>query len=335
MAGKAAAREPVTVGTFCSGTDAPIFALRQAGIPHRHVFSAETNKHARTFIQANCPPETLYGDIMTLDLATVPRVDLFVAGPPCQPFSGMNQKRRSAGRMDDRVGVLLACLKYTLEKQPRVAVMENVPSLARFWAITENEATNGEFESTWASTVAPTIARLASMYTIHKKVLSPLDYNCPQSRPRLYVVMTRSHEVLFPERVPRTLSASDIVNAYDIQEDLTAHSYAIKICQKARLKYGPNWDGGINSTNAIGLILLQRPVYPPLRDYAHCILAEKPSLICNSLRFLSRNEVAAFQGFDPFTLIQCYETLTHRQHAKLFGNAMNVAVLKNLFVSVL
>jgi hypothetical protein len=41
------------VGTDCSGIEAPIQALRQLGIPFRHVFSCEKDKYAVESIKAN------------------------------------------------------------------------------------------------------------------------------------------------------------------------------------------------------------------------------------------------------------------------------------------
>ena len=57
----------ITVGTDCSGLDAPIIALIAAGIDHKHIFSAETDQHCVDTINANSAPEILYNDLMNRD----------------------------------------------------------------------------------------------------------------------------------------------------------------------------------------------------------------------------------------------------------------------------
>lgn len=72
------------VGTDCSGIEAPIQALRQLGIEHRHVFSSEIDKYCIQSIKANFDPELLFGDeettgdITKRDIAGVPDIDLYV-----------------------------------------------------------------------------------------------------------------------------------------------------------------------------------------------------------------------------------------------------------------
>ena len=332
-AGEAAAREPITVGTFCSGTDAPIFALRQAGIPHRHVFSAETNKHARTFIQANCPPETLYGDIMALDLATVPRVDLFVAGPPCQPFSGMNQKRISS-RMDARVNVLHACLRYIEHKRPKFVVLENVVALRKYWSLSPSAEDEGtSFVGQWKRNIAPVLQQIRCVYNTSELSLTPLQYDCPQSRPRFYVFLSQGDIFNLPPSRPNTiLTYMDLLDGPSaaVYDDLSLSPTAKRYLEAARLKFGPEWRGGVNCRNTIGLVTAQRNVFPH-RDHAHCILSQQPSIICHLNRYLSRRELCRFQGFSPDIVDLCYSTLTFHQFSRLLGNAMNVKILQSIF----
>jgi site-specific DNA-cytosine methylase len=84
------------VGTDCSGIEAPIQALRQLQIPFNHVFSSDIDKFVIQSIKANYHPGILYGDpdgpypngdITKRDVNTIPDIDLYIAGFPCQPFS--------------------------------------------------------------------------------------------------------------------------------------------------------------------------------------------------------------------------------------------------------
>ena len=54
----------------------------------KHVFSSDIDKHARATIKANFEPAVLYEDIHQREHSLAPSCDLYVAGFPCQPFSG-------------------------------------------------------------------------------------------------------------------------------------------------------------------------------------------------------------------------------------------------------
>ena len=70
----------IKVGTDCSGLEAPILALKGAGIKYRHVFACDNNKDARTTIEANSKPELFYDNVENRDNNFVPTVDIYIAG---------------------------------------------------------------------------------------------------------------------------------------------------------------------------------------------------------------------------------------------------------------
>ena len=59
------ARRPLSVGTWCSGLEAVIWALRSVGFAYRHVFSADILPEAQAALQKNFCPELLRGDVLT------------------------------------------------------------------------------------------------------------------------------------------------------------------------------------------------------------------------------------------------------------------------------
>ena len=88
--------EPLRVGTDCSGIEAPIQALLQMGVPFTHKFSSDIDKYVIQSIKANYHPEIIYGDqegehkegdITKRKTETLPDIDLYVCGFPCQAFS--------------------------------------------------------------------------------------------------------------------------------------------------------------------------------------------------------------------------------------------------------
>ena len=333
MAGEAAAREPITVGTFCSGTDAPVFALRQAGIPHRHVFSAETNKHARTFIQANCPPETLYGDIMTLDLATVPRVDLFVAGPPCQPYSKMNPNRLCVS--DSRVSVLVRCLQYVQCKSPTYCIFENVVPMRKFWEGGSASKKDDLFTESWEQHVSPTLSILGASYAVQTAVLDPIAFGCPQQRKRLYIVMihkSQSQRFSFPPSIPLRKTYMDVLELElsHTDDEYMPRAWATGILRRVLSKrIGAK---GIVNINVLSAQLSNNKLTFVDRDYSFCILSGSPSLVIERGRYLTRNELLKLQGFPGDEDTSC---MSYLQTNRLIGNAMNVTVLEHLFTTLL
>ena len=71
--------------------DAPIQALHNLGIVFDHLFSSDISEDCRKTIQANFAPQTVYEDITERDLSSVPHVDLYVFGAPCQPDSTLGK----------------------------------------------------------------------------------------------------------------------------------------------------------------------------------------------------------------------------------------------------
>jgi DNA (cytosine-5)-methyltransferase 1 len=134
---------PLRVGTDCSGIEAPIHALEQLGIPHRHIWSSDIDKYCIKSIKANYCPERIYGDpdgsysdgdIRNRDNNTLPDIDLYVCGFPCQPFSMAGQRK---GLQDRRGNVFWSCIDVIKKKKPKYFILENVKGL--LWHDKENK----------------------------------------------------------------------------------------------------------------------------------------------------------------------------------------------------
>ena len=90
------------VGTDCSGIESPIQALKKLKIPFKHEFSSDIDKYVIQSIKANYKPKIIFGDpegpypngdITKRKLKDVPKIDLYVAGFPCQSFSMAGDRR--------------------------------------------------------------------------------------------------------------------------------------------------------------------------------------------------------------------------------------------------
>ena len=157
------------VGSDCSGLDAAMVALDKLGVSDRVTleFCCDKLPECQTFLKAVHKPKLLFTDVVNRDLEKVPKVDVYTAGFPCQPWSseGKGQGRRDElgrGRVFDHVA------KYIEKHQPKVFLLENVPR-RRFEAMLRTLRQSGCYFVTW-------------------RVLNASHFGLPQSRPRLYIV---------------------------------------------------------------------------------------------------------------------------------------------------
>lgn len=116
----------IKVGTFCSGIGSPEQALKELNINHSVEFACEIDKYARMTYQANHTAKTMYDDLTTIDYSSLPDVNLFVAGFPCQSFSIAGKR---LGFEDTRGTIFFHILEYLKTKQPDVFILENVKGL--------------------------------------------------------------------------------------------------------------------------------------------------------------------------------------------------------------
>jgi site-specific DNA-cytosine methylase len=166
----------IRVGTDFSGWDTPIMSLHKLSIKHLHVFSCEKESQLRSLIRQNSKPLKIYKDIVSRDASTSLPCDLYVAGPPCQPWS-------SAGKnegLEDEQGrgtMLWFSLAYVGMERPKVVVIENVKGLLQ-----KHRHTFDMFLTNFKN----------KGYTVFWELMNTLEHGLPQSRPRVYVVGFRS-----------------------------------------------------------------------------------------------------------------------------------------------
>lgn len=165
------------VGTDYSGIETPIMALQKLKVPHNHVFSSEIDASARKVIQTRFKPGILYGNTLDRSYGTLPQIDFYVAGFPCQLFS-TNRAYDDARRKTDPLVHFYACLRTIEHTRPLAFVLENVMGLKSADNGTHFEAMKKRFEALHSYHV-----------TIFK--LNARDYGSLQHRKRLYFVGIR------------------------------------------------------------------------------------------------------------------------------------------------
>lgn len=115
----------LTVGSLFSGIGGMDLGLERAGM--RVEWQVEIDDYARRVLTKHWPHVPKYGDITTIDWATVPRVDLLCGGFPCQDLSYAG--KRAGLREGTRSGLWFHYLRAIRVLRPQYILVENVPGL--------------------------------------------------------------------------------------------------------------------------------------------------------------------------------------------------------------
>ena len=137
------------------------------------------------------------GDADCADLTQVsglPRADVIVAGPPCQPWSRAGKR---LGEQDERDGLAIT-MQAVQRMMPLAAVIENVPELARAGRRRHLD----DFK-----------AELVSLeYAVSEHILNAADYGVPQNRRRVFITAIQGERPLDPPTVwSRTVSVRQAI----------------------------------------------------------------------------------------------------------------------------
>ena len=162
-----------------SGLDMPMEAFSDLAednprLRFVHVFSCERDPGVLKYLKYTLSSSTrLYTDVRKRREEDMMYVDVYIAGPPCQGFSLLNS---GADWTDPRSQLFVGALKYIKEARPKVAILENVATLAT------------SFKNIRRAVVK--FLRMAN-YTVKYNAMNSSDHFLPQSRHRLYIVAIR------------------------------------------------------------------------------------------------------------------------------------------------
>jgi DNA (cytosine-5)-methyltransferase 1 len=338
----------ISIGTMCSGIGAPEQALKKLGIPHKVKFACEIDKFARETYEMNYDPEFFYEDLTTLDYTTLPEVDLFVAGFPCQTFSTAGKRR---GTKDPRGTIFFYIYEYLKEKQPDVFILENVKGL-----LTDD---NGRTFQTILDLLAHSINGQQMFfppednlgYHVHWKVLNSKDYGIPHNRDRVFIIGFKEHtDFKFPPKQHLTKWLKDFLDDNPDPESYLTEDHIASIIKQTN-KHKARGNGfafefkhkdGLEIANCIttqkGMsivtnnFILEKEVLPDhdqelahLEDYL-----SQHHLLKSTVRVLTTAESTRLLGFpDDFK-----RHPNERQQYKQAGNSMVVDVLAALFKEI-
>ena len=131
---------PIKVGSDCSGLGTEVFAMDALGLGHRvvHEFGSEVNPIRRGLFERLHPGcKKIYVSCRIEDRqpASVPTVDLYVAGGDCTAWStsgkrqGLNDKGGKNG--SNRGKLMFDIIEYIETKKPKTFILEQVEGMMK------------------------------------------------------------------------------------------------------------------------------------------------------------------------------------------------------------
>ena len=159
----------LTVGTDCSGIEAPIHALRGLRVQHAHEFASECATAPRQMIKANTMPKELLSSVFE-DCKTR-FVQLYVSGFSCKPFSMLHHDTMLLE--EEQAKIFYAVVRRIGRILPACFVLENVQGIARV-----------------KTRVLDALQQQG--YVVAMILLNPVDLGEPVQRPRYYFIGVRA-----------------------------------------------------------------------------------------------------------------------------------------------
>ena len=194
MGAKHRKKKKLRLGTDCSGTDSPVYAIKNTALYKKkkislvHEFSCDILPSAQEFIMRNHSPKVLYDNMLTRDHSKLAQIDLYVNGFPCQPWSSLGKKK---GWKDIRMRVYKSMLKTLKANKPKAIVLENVARLAK--------TKKGEV----LEKILQDLQKLGYS-SLDWKLYNSKHFGVPQSRSRLYLLGVRGNKQIQLPAEPKT-----------------------------------------------------------------------------------------------------------------------------------
>lgn len=116
--------EKFSVLSLFDGISCGRLALERAGIPVAQYFASEIDKHAIKVAQKNWPENIQLGDVQNIKGVDLPKVEIILAGSPCQGFSFCGKQLNFN---DPRSKLFWEFVRLLKECSPKYFLLENVP----------------------------------------------------------------------------------------------------------------------------------------------------------------------------------------------------------------
>ena len=305
----------LSIGTDCSGIEAPIQALNKLikkydNLSYNHVFSSEIDPYAISCIKENYDPDILYGDMQKRDLETIPDIDIYVSGFPCQPYSIANKYKKP---VDPRINLFQNCLDVIFHKRPSCFILENVITLVSL--------NDGSYFNDIIKQLED-----KNLYNIYWNRMNTKDYGIPQSRKRVYIIGIRRDKQMTEFKFPKQVKMKSLQSFVD-KKDTSKNP--IKAVNKGLFSRIPKDSLFID-------VGFRNCPFPNSGKWAPCITAQ-PNMWCVPMgRKANVKEYFKLQGF-PLSF-KIPKDVSHHQIKIKVGNSMTVDVIellmKEIFLSL-
>lgn len=199
-------RQPITLGSSCSGWLVESLACEQLGVPHKQVFACDSDKNVKKLCLRNFKVGKWVDDVHDKDHKTLPSTDVYIAGFPCQPFSSAGQ---NAGRHDSRASVITPIMAHIATKLPKIFVLENVVNIASKQHV---RALSAMFQKLRTLTMGP---HRRPKYVLHATILNSRMHGAAQQRRRVYIVGLRADSLVNEWRWPARERQPPLTSCYD------------------------------------------------------------------------------------------------------------------------
>jgi len=305
--------EKFKVGSLYAGIGGICLGFKNSGFDL--LWANEFDKSACKTYRENFKHELIEGDVLQLDLNSIPSVDILTAGFPCQPFSVAGYRK---GFNDNRGNHFFRILDFVDTMRPKVVFLENVKNLVTH----DHGNTMKVIESSLRE----------RNYSFQSQVLNTKDYgNIPHNRERIFMIAfdldaypNAEQDFTFPKKEELTKTIKDLI----INEEVDDNFYY----REDRYMYGM-----LKET-----IKSKDTVYQFRRQYVR----ENKSNVCPTLtanmgtgghnvpliltdegfRKLTPRECLRFQGFPDSFKIPA--TLANSSLYKQAGNSVSVPVIE-------
>ncbi|MBE6515067.1 MAG: DNA (cytosine-5-)-methyltransferase [Thermoplasmata archaeon] len=258
------------------------------------------------------------GDIYLKSVPQDMRIDIVVAGFPCQAFSIAGYRK---GFEDERGVLYTQVLRIIQETRPEAVFLENVKNL--------KSHDNGNTYRVIRESLE------AEGYIVDERVFNTKSYgNIPQNRERIYVVAFKQHEdgssamdyFEFPEPIPLTTTIHDIVDVDDKKDD--RFYYAPDHIYYDRLNEAMTDSDTVYQWRRVYVRENQSNVCPTLTANMGTGGHNVPIIRDNyGIRKLTPEECLRFQGFPEW---YHYPEMAPSHKYKQAGNSVSVPVIRRI-----
>lgn len=190
-----------TVGSLYAGIGGICMGFKNSGFDI--LWANEFDKNACITYRKNFSHKLIEGDVLQLDIKSIPKIDILTAGFPCQPFSVAGYRK---GFDDNRGNHFFKILDFIDEMRPKVVFLENVKNLSTH----DKGKTMRVIEQSLRD----------RGYSFQSKVLNTKDYgNIPHNRERIFMIAfdtklfkDAESKFEFPKKEKLTKTIKDVIS---------------------------------------------------------------------------------------------------------------------------